>query len=264
VDYIPLIGDTARGYLKAAARYAIDYGLYSIGIPPSLPNLDELAEGGIDYITKVAVEEALKAAGVPADSEAAREITEKVRQEVADGLSSELQNAILTQKQNPLNATFLRLEQSRLYRPAYVDVFVCNYSKTYTAPSGELYVAFGDGTEIYKTRVVDIPSLEPDEHMTIRVYLDHFRNYYGHAQEFDKIYNGNSEEPFIMCISANFDLPDIHVAAMEQGLSYAPLPYVTEFVYDRPAYNYQFKREVVPANAIYESDPTPNAQDYLD
>lgn len=265
VDYIPLIGDDARGYLKTAARAAIDYGLASIGIPPTLPNVDQLAEGGMDYLMKVAVDEALRSAGVPPDSPAAAEITEKVRQEVAAGVSSELEKALLAQRQNPLNASFLRLELKKLYAPAYVDVFVCNYSQTRTTRSGELFFTSGNGFDVYKTMKVTVPALKPGEHVTVRMYLDHLRNKYdGYNKYFDAKYNGTSSTPYKMTVYSYFPLPDVHQAAAEQGIKAAPLPAVTEFTYDHDAYSYRYEREFVPADAIYESDSAPNTQDFLD
>lgn len=265
VDFIPLIGDDARAYLKAAATYAIDYGLMSIGLPPTLPNIDQLAEGGMDYIMKVAVDEALQAAGVPIDSPAAKEITEKVRKEVAGEVTGELEKAILAQNQNPLKAGFLRLDTSKLYQPAYVDVFVCNYSKTRATRSGQVFVVSGNGFEIYKTRAVAIPALRPGEHVTIRIYLDHLRNKYdGYNKYFDQIYLGNSGKPYKLKVYTEFILPDVNEAAKTQGLKAAPLPYVTEFTYDHDAYSYRYEREFIPAEGIYESDPEPNTQDFLD
>jgi len=46
------------------------------------------------------------------------------------------------------------------------------------------------------------------------------------------------------------------------SLQPAPLPYVTEFVYDHPYYHYE--RAFVPADPIFISDSTPKAQDFMD
>ncbi len=261
VDYIPLIGDDARGFLKKAAAYAIDYGLASIGLPPSLPNIDQLAEGGIDYVMKVAVDEALRSAGVPADSPAAQEITEQVREQVAQDLTNELENALIAQMQNPLNVGFLRLDTSKLYAPAYVDVFVCNYSATRATRPGELFFSSGNSFDVYKTACVYIPALEPGEHVTIRVYLDHYRN---ENVTFDEKYNGASDKPYKMLVYTRFDLPDVNIAAKEQGIAAAPLSYVTQFVYDHDAYSYRYERDFIPAEGIYISDSAPDTQDFLD
>jgi len=263
IDYIPLIGDDARALLKTAASCAIDYGLASIGLPPSLPNIDQLAKGGMDYLLKVSVEEALREAGIPADSPAAQEITAKVRGEVAAELSSELEKAVLSQQQNPLHADFLRLYTKKLYAPAYIDVFVCNYSKTRSTRSGQLFFSCGNSFDVYRTACVPVPALKPSEHTVIRIYLDHLRNQYdGYNKYFDEKYNGTSGKPYKMLVYADFDLPDVTKEAKAQGLAPAPLPYVTEYVYDHS--EYRFEREFVPAQPVYESDSAPNAQEYLD
>lgn len=263
VDYIPLIGPDARGFLKAAATYAIDYGLMSIGLPPSLPNVDQLAEGGMDYLIKVGVDEALKAANIPPDSPGVEEITEGVRQKVAEDLAIEFERAVLAQQQNPLRASFLRLELKKLYVPAYVDVFVCNYSQTRTTRAGKLGFSSGSSFDVYESQCVIIPSLKPGEHMVIRMYLDHLRNkYVGYGAHFDELYYGKSGQPYEMGVGASFDLPDVRQTAKEQGIAPAPLPYVTEYVYDHEYYSYS--REFVPAEWIYTPDFAPNAQDFLD
>lgn len=262
VDYLP-VGDSVKGILKTAVSIGIDYGLACIGLPPSLPNLDQLAKGGLDYVVKVAVTEAASMAGVPLDSVIAQEISEEVRGEVVDAMSSELTRAMLAQQQNPLKADYLRISTEKLYEPAYVDVFVANYSKTKTTPAGEVIFRCGSGFDVYKTRVVYVPALLPGEHMVVRLYLDHLRNQYdGYSTHFDKLYNGNSEKPYKMQIYTDFNLSDPFQAAKDQGVSPAPLPYLTEFVYDRTGYTYE--REFVPADAIWDEDDSVNPADFQD
>jgi hypothetical protein len=99
--------------------------------------------------------------------------------------------------------------------------------------------------------------------MVIRIYLKHLRNKYcGYEKYFDERYNGNYELPYMLYVDAGFGLPDVKQAAKDQGLQAAPLPYVTEFVYDHQPYHYE--REFVPAEWIFISDSAPNAQDFLD
>ncbi len=260
VDYIPLISDDVKDYLKTAARYAIDYGLASIGLPPSLPNLDELASGGMEYCIQYAVDQALAEAGVPVDSEEAKEITEQIREQVAQGITGALHEALLSQQQNPFKATFLRVSTYRLYEPAYVDILVANESGSPTI-GGTLGASFGNHMEIYRARVVELPTLQPGESMTVRLYLDHERNKYdGYNGYFDKIYNGNGESPFAMHIWTIFDLPDIRQAAKDQGLSPAPLPCVTEYVFDHG--NYMYDLDFVPAVPITQKDDSVAPADF--
>ncbi len=253
VDYIPLLGEDAKDYLKTAVRYAIDYGLASIGLPPSLPNLDKLAEGGIDYCLKVAIDEALKQAGVPADSEAAKEITEKVRKEVSEGITDELEKALLSQYQNPFHADFVRVNTYKLYHPAFIDVLIANYSDTQSSVGGTLGMSFGNHSRVYRSTYVSIPPLQPNDFTVVRVYLEHERNKYdGYGKYFDAIYNGTSGQPFNMNIHTTFNLKDVREAAKEQGLLPAPLPAVTQYVYDHV--NYEYTRSFVPAETIWDED----------
>jgi hypothetical protein len=101
--------------------------------------------------------------------------------------------------------------------------------------------------------------------VTIRIYLDHWRNKYdGYNSYFDTIYLGHSGEPYEMNVYTYFELPDVRQAAKDQGIKPAPLPYVTEYEYDHSEYSYSYKRAFVPAEAIWEIDSTPNAQDFMD
>jgi hypothetical protein len=244
-------------------RYAIDYGLASIGLPPSLPNLDVLAEGGLDYCLKIAVDEALRSAGVPLDSPEASEITDEVREKLISGIGDELTKAMLAQQQNPFRADFLRISTEKLYEPAYIDVSVANFSETEYSVPGTLYMSFGNGFDVYRSKSLYIPQLKPGESTVVRAYLDHMRNQYdGYGQYFDKLYNGTSGEPYEMRICTYYSLPDVRTAAKEQGIGPAPLPYVTEYVYDRQDYSYI--RSFIPAEAILEEDSSVDPVDFFD
>ena len=98
-----------------------------------------------------------------------------------------------------------------------------------------------------------IPPLKPNDFTVVRVYLEHQRNKYdGYGKYFDEIYYGTSGKPFSMRVYTSFDLKDVRLAAKEQGLSPAPLPAVTQYVYDHG--NYEYSRGFVPAETIWEKD----------
>jgi hypothetical protein len=261
VDNIPLIGDDARDLLKKAASYAVDYGLMYIGIPPSLPNLDVLAEGGIDYCLEYAVAETLKQAGIPADSVIAEEMSAEVRSELSERIAAELKARMEAMQQNPFNVEFLRISTSAQYRPAYIDVTVANYSDDDYSVPGSLYMSFDNGHSVYDSECLYIPSLAPKDFVKIRVYLKHQRGKYaGYEQYFDELYNGS--EGIEMRVTTWYTLPDVKDAARAQGLSPAPLPYVTEYVYDRQ--DYEYIRNFVPAVAILQDDDSVNPVDFFD
>ena len=56
-----------KAFFDKVFTYLADYGLMYIGLPPSLPNSDILALESMDYIVRVAMDEAAKATGVPLD-----------------------------------------------------------------------------------------------------------------------------------------------------------------------------------------------------
>lgn len=116
----PLIPDDLRGYLQVALTMLVDSGLASLGIPPSLPNFDQLANGGLDYLAK----EGLAAAGVEADA-----ITDAVLSQAKSVIKAKLADSTNSASPNPLNAPFLHPDSAKLYQPAYIDVKVSN---TYT------------------------------------------------------------------------------------------------------------------------------------
>lgn len=210
--HFPLIPDSLRGYLQAALTMLADYGLASLGIPPTLPNFDQLADQGLDYLAK----EALDASGVPAGT-----VTDAVLETTKTAIKEKLAEATNSASPNPLNAPFLHPDATKLYQPAYVDVKVTN---TYTdkpslagylnvdagwdwkdanitvttttwaeQPLDQQYAAglvywehFFNGLRkgypyypvkycIYEpVRGIGIPSLKPGESTTIRVYLKEY------------------------------------------------------------------------------------------
>ena len=208
----PGIPDSWRGYLETALTMLADYGLASLGIPPTLPNFDQLSNQGLDYLAK----EGLAAAGVPADA-----VTDALMDAAKTAIKDKLADATNSASPNPLNAPFLHADAAKLYQPAYVDVKVTNtytdkpslagylnidaawdYKETGVTvttstwaqkPLGEQYAAglqyashFFYGLKrgysyypvkypIYEPmRDIVIPSLKPGESTTLRVYLKEY------------------------------------------------------------------------------------------
>lgn len=130
----PGIPDSWRGYLQTALTMLADSGLAALGIPPTLPNFDDLANGGLDYLAK----EALASAGVPESA-----ITDALVNEAKTAIGKKLADATDSASPNPLNAPFLHADASKLYRPAYIDVKVTNPSTTHASQSGSLNIDVG-------------------------------------------------------------------------------------------------------------------------
>jgi hypothetical protein len=130
VSNLPGLPNSWREGLKKALTALVDYGLASIGIPPELPNFDQLASGSLDYFA----EQALTQAGIPAN-----EITTDMVTTTAKGIGDSLTASTNSSTPNPLNCPFLKADPKYLYRPAYIDIQITN---PYDKPSipGELNV----------------------------------------------------------------------------------------------------------------------------
>lgn len=115
--------DSLKDEFKTALEAMVNYELVSIGIPPTLPNFDELTETGMDYLTKKAMEEA----GITDN-----EITEAVVDKVSESIKKEMKSSAERTAPNPINAEFLKLAPDYLYRPAYVDIEIRNDSNVKT------------------------------------------------------------------------------------------------------------------------------------
>jgi len=109
--------DSLKGAFKMALEGLANYGLMCVGIPPSLPNFDQLSEMSMDYLAEVALTEA----GIPSN-----QITQAVVSEIAEGIQNEVEKAVNYADANPINAGFLKLDPDYLYRPAYVEVEMYN------------------------------------------------------------------------------------------------------------------------------------------
>lgn len=133
-----------RGYFAAALEGLISYGLASIGIPPTFPNFDKLAEDNIAYFAQLALTEA----GVPPN-----EITDELTEKVAGQMVDEFVNSNKTSDENPISAPFLKFAPEFLYKPAYVEIEIEN-NTNYPTVSGfiDLNVQFKlDESGIYAT-----------------------------------------------------------------------------------------------------------------
>ncbi|WP_312831695.1 S-layer homology domain-containing protein [Sedimentibacter saalensis] len=133
-----------REYLAVALEGLINYGLMSVGIPPTLPNFEKLAEDNIAYLTQVALTEA----GIPPN-----EITDEITKKTASGIVDEFKNANNKKDENPVNAPFLKLNPDYLYNPAYVEIEVRNDTDYPSVPGTlDLNVQFRlDRNGIYAT-----------------------------------------------------------------------------------------------------------------
>lgn len=230
----PLIPDGWRDELTTALTALADYGLASIGIPPNIPNFDELASGGLDYAISVATQEA----GIPANA-----LTDSAKDALGKEILSKMDESTAVSAPNPLNCPFIKPDHRYQYRPAYVDVKLYNNNPK-PSPTGTLHVAVEYGKwpyyPIYDNVSLPVPSLQPNETTYIRVYLKEYMNkpYFGDipfiTSEFWDMYRGENSEKCDFNISISYNLPDAKSAAHAMGLDQNQGECILNYTYDKP------------------------------
>jgi hypothetical protein len=234
---LPLIPDSLRDELEDALTAMVDYGLASMGIPPSLPNFDDLSEMGADYLASVALEQA----GIPAT-----DLTVDTVEELGSGIVDNATSAAGSGgSPNPLDWNFVRQYPEKLYRPAYILLTVTNPHDEPT-PSGvingrvsrwitqeELYdgkkmtmsAKYGGTTyfELYRPVSQPVPPLLPGQTIQIPIYLQEYTGaaYSWHPRvmtqgDFNTLYS--CFDTFDFDISVGFDLLPPEQEAAKQGL----------------------------------------------
>lgn len=230
-DHLPGLSKEWRDKLKVLMEGLVDYGLMSIGIPPTLPNFDDLTTMGADYLATMAME----SAGVPASDL----ITEGVG-ELKDGIIDEMKASANRGTPNPMNWNFVKLDPDYLFRPAY---FLITIRNPYNVPTPEgtlsaynehiintkdmnpsedqLYARFG-GNVYYSTfktvTGMKIPSLAPGQTLVIPIFLEDMigKSYWTNGPivdegEFGMIYNNLKDYTFNVTIT--YDLPNAYETA---------------------------------------------------
>ena len=208
----PLIPDDLRGYLQVALTMLVDSGLASLGIPPSLPNFDQLANGGLDYLVK----EGLAAAGVEADL-----ITDAVLSDAKSVIKAKLTDSTNSASPNPLNAPFLHANPRYLYQPAYIDVKVTN---SYTdEPSLAGFLNIDTGWD-WKDTNITVATSTWAEKPTWQIWADAlaYRDHF-----FNGLRKGYPYYPVKYCIYE--PMRDIAIPSLNAGESTTVRVYLKEF-----------------------------------
>lgn len=243
--------------LGTALEALLDYGLMYLGIPPTLPNFNDLANMGVDYLATLALETAgipaaddlataaLNKAGVPGEFQGYfKDQAEKVGKE----MKNEFTNAAKSNPEpNPMNWNFIKYDPEYLYKPGYIIVKIKNPYKVPT-PKGSLnfrvdkvmdttkvgkdvaitdiYAAYHTAhIQVYKPVVgMEIPSLAPGQSIDVPIILEEYIGiplYNGGPSVipnmFSKMYHDLGKHNFRITI--DYDLPTIAEAKAEQGLT---------------------------------------------
>ena len=225
-EQFAFLGEDVQNYIRTGVRALIDYGLASVGLPPSLPNFTELANASIDYGVMVALEEAAQSMGIPPD-----QIPNEVRNEIIEETKAQLNQISNTSNVNPLNVNYLKPAEQAMYRPAWVDVNIHNPHDQWS-PSGTLTISYypvgKPHFKIFKYVSLPIPSLAPNTSTFIRVHLKPDNTGLPVWKEY---YWGDIGD-CVLNITATYNVPDVEIAAQEQGVKGTSEFHPNAYVYD--------------------------------
>lgn len=165
-----IAGERFRGTFEMG----LNMGLAAIGLPPSIPNFDELTSMGKDYLVAVIVEEAT---GLGIDPLLAQEAAE-------EGVEAFIREAGHQANGGGDPNAFFKPDPDFYYRPAYMDVVVKNNESQPSTPMiGLIKITVKDGAwdeDLFDPARFPIPSLEPGETFSLRVFLkENMENIFG-------------------------------------------------------------------------------------
>ena len=226
-----------KTFFEKAFTYLADYGLMTIGLPPSLPNSDILAFDSIDYLVRVAMAEAAKSTGVPIDG-----LPDDIRKQVVSEVQNQFKN-MRTGDQNPFGAGYLRYSVSATQGRPVVYIEIYNDTKV-NSPAGTLYVCVrGSVCNAWQSESVYVPSLKPGELLYIPIYLAG-----GSMSDYAYQKYKNNEKPFVdqsplsLDVSVDYNVPDIVEEAKKQGAKGTDPNRPDKYVWDKtPSYYYTKK-----------------------
>lgn len=263
VNLLPVSQDV-KNVLNRAITMAVDAGLASLGIPPTLPDFTAIASEGIGYALDSAIAEACAYYDVLPE-----EITDELREQITGEIKKQMDELAKKSQVNPLNVDFLKPASSKIYRPAYVEVLVKNYSKG-VSPAGTLKISYyaenSSFHSFYKPVNVVVPALQPDEFRIIKVFLKENIDIpvWQNKPPFDAHYWGTSGKSCRFTVSVAYNVPDAGVLAAQQGLAGKDTGFPImqkEYVYDHnPVYSYSYVQ--LPCEYMLEEDPNVKLADF--
>jgi hypothetical protein len=143
------------GPCRDALSCGLDTGLAACGLPPDLPNFDQLVDMGKGNLEATLVAQA-GLSNVPFSEDLAKKMMDKVAQEAMRAANS-----------GPSGNQFLRPLPDKQYRPAFVRVRITNPVDAGERDAGLDFLAWN----LYAERYVPVPDLKPGETREAVVFL---------------------------------------------------------------------------------------------
>ncbi len=151
---------------RGAFEMGLNIGMAAIGVPPGIPNFDELTDMGVEYLVAVAAEQAI---GAGVDPMLATEAAEKGVNAFVDEMRREANGG------GDMNA-FFKPDPDYYYRPAYMELKITNPESVPTNQvTGKIRVTVKDGNwdeDLFHEAFFHVPSIRPGQTVTLPVYLE--------------------------------------------------------------------------------------------
>ncbi len=147
------------GWCETALKMGLDAGLVALGIPPNIPNFNELQNMGAEYIAETIAAEVLAGSPIPLAKEALKT--------AAKSALNEMRNQV---DKTSSGGSFLMHDYTADPRPAYLVVQAYNAGSTATDAG---YVSVSEILKVFKlNKTVSVPELQPGETFDIPIFLD--------------------------------------------------------------------------------------------
>jgi hypothetical protein len=153
-----ICGDNAA--CKVAVQAGLNAGLAALGVPPDLPDFDQLQAMGEGYLVDAIAQQVAAKTGMPFADEAAKAA---IKEFIAKGKEA-------MQGGNGGGGAWVP-DDSKQYKPLLLTLAVSNPSATSATPAMYLEVSEPGGKR-YLQRTVAVPSLAPKQWVNVSVALD--------------------------------------------------------------------------------------------
>lgn len=186
------IGIPCEATCKSVISSGLSIGQAALGIPPSIPNFDQLMDEGVDYLAKEAASQVSSATGLPLDEAAEYAVKASLKKTI-----KEVKEANTENKKNSL--LFIIPDPDFQYKPGQFKIVLKNtgndigggYLKvTFTENSSLIKTDLKNGRNFYSPIVINVPPLKKNETLTIPIILE--ENYKDYASA-----NGDIDPSYI-------------------------------------------------------------------
>jgi hypothetical protein len=147
-------------WCEKALETGLTIAMTSVGLPPSMPDFDQLVANGKDYLASQVAAELAKNSPVPLTEELAKKAAEKAIEEFADAAKSHASGS---------GASLWVPDPAKQYQPLALLVRVKGETVPVSSPA--TLVISQAGGNLYKPKLIPLPAVKKDQEMTIPIAM---------------------------------------------------------------------------------------------